>query len=194
MSAIPIPKMTLEEYLEFDFNAEGRFEYFDGEVFELSGGSPEHALLSMRIGHLLSRELPKSCLIYSSDLHLKVPKLPPYRYADATALCGQPIYEEVGKLRCLINPVLIVEILSSSTEAFDRGDKFEGYKSIPSFTEYLLVAQDKKSITHFVKHNERFWLQTKYDAGETFKIVSLGCELSVDEIYEGIILEGENLE
>ena len=186
--------MTLEEYLEFDYNSEGRFEYFDGEVFELSGGTPEHALLSSRIAHLLSRELlAKGCLIYSSDLHLKVPKLPPYRYADVTVLCGQPIYEQISKLRCLANPVLLVEVLSFSTEAFDRGDKFEGYKSISSFTEYLLVSQDKKAITHFVKHNERFWLQTKYGAGEVFKLSSVDCSLEVDEIYQGIVFEGENL-
>ena len=190
MSATPITsrQMTLEEYLEFDYNSEGRFEYFDGEVFELSGGTPEHALLSIKIGHLLSRELlPKKCLVYSSDLHLKVPKLPPYRYADVTALCSKPIYEKIGNLKCLVNPVLLVEVLSSSTEAFDRGDKFEGYKSIESFTEYLLVAQDKKSITHFVKHNERFWLQTKYGDGEIFRLKSLDCDLNVDEIYQDII-------
>ena len=181
-------QMTLEEYLEFDYNAEGRFEYFEGEVFELSGGTPEHALLSVRIGHLLSRELlPKKCLVYSCDLHFKVPKLPPYRYADVTALCSQPIYEKIGNLKCLVNPVLLVEVLSSSTEAFDRGDKFEGYKSIESFGEYLLVSQDKKSITHFAKHNGRFWLQTKYGESETFQLSSVDCELSVDEIYQGII-------
>jgi len=197
MSATPISssQMTLEEYLEFDYNSEGRFEYFDGEVFELSGGSPEHALLSSQIGYLLRRELlPKGCLVYSSDLKIKVPSLPPYRYADVTALCNKPIYEKLGNIRYLVNPVLLVEVLSSSTEKYDRSEKLIGYKSISSFREYLLVSQNQKLVIQYVKHNKKFWLQTEYSEGEIFKISSIGCSLSVDEIYQGIIFEGENLQ
>ncbi len=180
--------MTLEEYLEFDLNSKGRFEYFDGEISELSGGSPEHALLSTRIGHLLSRALlPKKCLVYASDLRIKVPTLPPYRYADVTALCDKPIYEEIGAIKCLVNPTLLVEVLSSSTEKFDRSEKLVGYKSIKSFRDYLLVSQTKTLVIQFTKHNEKFWFQSEYKAGETLKIESLGCELEVDEIYQGII-------
>ena len=158
--------MTLEEYLEFDYNSEGRFEYFDGEVFELSGGSPEHALLSSQIGYLLRRELlPKGCLVYSSDLKIKVPSLPPYRYADVTALCDKPIYEKLGNIRYLVNPVLLVEVLSSSMEKYYRSEKLIGYKSISSFREYLLVSQNQKLVIQYVKHNKKFWLQTEYGEG-----------------------------
>jgi Uma2 family endonuclease len=193
MSAIPISgqQMTLEEYLEFDYNAEGRYEYFDGEVFEMSGGSPEHSLLGSQIGFLLRRELnPKGCSIYNSDVKIKVPTMPPYRYADVSALCGSPVYEDLGKQRLLVNPTLIVEVLSSSTEAYDRGEKFTEYKSIESFREYLLISQDKKFVTLFTKHNEKFWFQSEYRAGETLKLESLDCELSVDEIYQGIFEAG----
>ncbi|HEX8268037.1 MAG TPA: Uma2 family endonuclease [Pyrinomonadaceae bacterium] len=168
MSATPISssQMTLEEYLEFDYNSEGRFEYFDGEVFELSGGSPEHALLSSQIGYLLRRELlPKGCLVYSSDLKIKVPSLPPYRYADVTALCDKPIYEKLGNIRYLVNPVLLVEVLSSSMEKYYRSEKLIGYKSISSFREYLLVSQNQKLVIQYVKHNKKFWLQTEYGEG-----------------------------
>ena len=197
MSATPITskQMTLEEYLEFDYNSEGRFEYFDGQVFELSGGSPEHALLSSQISYLLRRELlPKGCLVYSSDLKIKVPSLPPYRYADVTKLCGKPIYEQIGYVRCLVNPVLLIEVLSPSTEKYDRSEKLIGYKSIPSFREYLLISQSQKLIIQYVKHKRKFWLQTEYGAGEVFNLSSVDCELRVDEIYQGIIFEGENLE
>ena len=188
-------QMTLEEYLEFDYNSEGRFEYFDGEVFELSGGSPEHALLSSQISYLLRRELlPKSCLVYSSDLKIKVPSLPPYRYADVTALCDKPVYEQIGYVRCLVNPVLLVEVLSPSTEKYDRSEKLIGYKSIPSFREYLLISQSQKLIIQYVKHKKKFWLQTEHGAGEVFNLSSVDCELNVDEIYQGIFFEGENLE
>ena len=188
MSAIPIKEMTLEEYLEFDYNAEGRYEYFDGEVIEMSGGSPEHSLLGNRIGRLLGNQLdPKGCLVYSSDILLKVPALLPYRYADISALCGQPVYEDLGKQKLLVNPSLIVEVLSPSTESYDREEKFKAYKSIKSLREYLLVSQTKKFITLYVRHNEKFWFQSEYVEGETLKLESLERDLSVDEIYEGII-------
>jgi len=192
MTAVPKAKMTLEEYLEFDSQAEGRFEYFDGEVFEMSGGSPEHSLLGSKIGFLLNRELlPKGCLVYSSDVKIKVPTMLPYRYADVSALCGQPIYEQLLNQRLLVNPTLIVEILSPSTEGYDRGEKFKAYKSIESFREHLLISQDKKFVTLFTKHNEKFWFQSEYGAGEILKLESLDCELSVDEIYQGINFESE---
>jgi Uma2 family endonuclease len=190
MSANPITskQMTLEEYLEFDYNAEGRFEYYDGEVFEMSGGSPEHSLLGNRLGFLLQRELiSKECSVYNSQVQIKVPAMLPYRYGDVSALCGEPIYEDLGNQTLLVNPTLIVEVLSPSTEDFDRDLKFKGYKSIESLREYLLVSQDKKFITLYTKYNEKFWFQSEYVEGETLKLESLDCELSVDEIYQGII-------
>ncbi len=192
MPAIPITsqQMTLEEYLEFDYNAEGRYEYFDGEVIEMSGGSPEHSLLGSRIGFLLNRQLiPKGCLVFQSDVRIKVPTMLPYRFGDVSALCGKPVYEDLGKSRLLVNPTLIIEVLSPSTEKFDRDLKFKAYKSIETLREYLLVNQDKKFVTLYTKHNEKFWFQSEYVEGETLRLESLECELSVDEIYQGIIDE-----
>lgn len=183
-----IPQMTLEEYLEFDYNAEGRYEYFDGGIFEMSGGSPEHSLLSSRTSRLLGNQLdPKSCFVYSSDVKIKVPTMPPYRYADVSALCGTPIYEEVGKQKLLVNPTLIIEVLSASTEGYDKVKKFKAYKSIESLREYLLISQNEQFIVLYTKHNQKFWFQSEYVDGETLKLESLDCELKVDEIYEGII-------
>ncbi len=194
MSAIPITsqQMTLEEYLEFDYNAEGRYEYFDGEVIEMSGGSPEHSLLSNRIGRLLGNVLdPKGCSVYNSEVLIKVPAMLPYRYGDVSALCGNPIYEDLGNQRLLVNPMLIVEVLSPSTEKYDREKKFKAYKSIESLHEYLLVSQTEKFVTLYTKYNEKFWFQSEYVDGETLKLESLECELSVDEIYQGIVFETE---
>jgi Uma2 family endonuclease len=192
MTALPKPKLTLEEYFELDNTAEGRYEYFDGEVFEMSGGSPAHAILSSTVGRLLGNQLaPRGCLVYSSEVRLKVPNLPPYRYADASALCGEPIYQETNGLACLINPTLLVEVLSPSTVAFDQGAKFEGYKSIASFREYLLIAQDRKFVVRYLKQKERFWLQSTYGAGEVVPIESLGCELDVDALYQGVNFDSE---
>jgi Uma2 family endonuclease len=181
-------QMTLEEYLEFDANAEGRYEYYDGEVFEMSGGSPEHALLGARISRLLGNKVDaKGCLVYSSDVKIKVPVMPPYRYGDISALCGQPIYEQIGNQRLLANPALIVEVLSPSTEKYDREKKFKAYKSIESLREYWLIWQDEKFVALYTKHNDKFWFQSEYVKGETLKLESLDCELKVDGIYQGII-------
>ena len=178
--------------MEFDFNAEGRFEYFHGEVFEMNGGSPEHALLSNRIGRLLGNQLDhRGGLVFSSEVKIKVPRMPPYRYGDVTALYGAPIYEKLGNQRLLVNPVLIVEILHRSTEIYDKGEKFRAYKSIENLREYLLVSQSKKFVTLYTKYNEKFWFQSEYVSSETLKLESLNCDLSVDEIYQGIRFEAE---
>ncbi len=192
MQPFPKVKMTLDEYLEFDFNAEGRFEYFHGEVFETNGASPEHALLSNRIGRLLGNQLDhRGGLVFSSEVKIKVPRMPPYRYGDITALYGQPIYEKLGNQRLLVNPILIVEVLHRSTEIYDKGEKFRAYKSIENLREYLLVSQSKKFVTLYTKYNEKFWFQSEYVMSETLRLESLNCDLSVDEIYQGIKFEAE---
>ena len=188
MTAVLKEKMSLEEYLEFDSESEGRFEYFNGEVFEMSGGSPEHSLLANRIGRLLGNQLdPKGCLVYQSDAKIKVPAMPPYRYGDVSALCGQPVYEQLINQKLLVNPALIVGVLSPSTEKYDRASKFKAYKSIESLREYMLVWQDEIFIMLLSRHSENFWFQTEYGPGDKVKIESLDCELSVGEIYKGII-------
>ena len=190
MSAIPISsqQMSLEEYLEFDYNAEGRYEYYEGEVFEMSGGSPEHSLLGNQIGFLLKRQLfDRDCSVYNSEVHIKVPAMLPYRYADVSAVCDKPVYEDSGNRRLLVNPILIVEVLSPSPEEFDRDLKFKAYKSIESLLEYLLVSQDKKFITLFTRHNEKFWFQSEYVESESLELKSLHCGLKVDEVYRGIL-------
>jgi Uma2 family endonuclease len=192
MTALPKTKMTLEEYFELDNTAEGRFEYFDGEVFEMSGAHPTHDRLERRLGRLLEDGLEaRNCHVFGSSLRVSVPALPPHRYPDLTALCGKPEFINIGGLPCLANPVLIVEILSDSTSAFDLKDKFEGYKSIASFREYLLIAQDRKFVMRYLKQAERFWLQSTYGAGEIVPIESLGCELDVDALYQGIDFASE---
>jgi Uma2 family endonuclease len=192
MQSNPVQKMTLEEYLEFDYNSEGRFEYVNGDVIEMSGGSPEHALLSSQFGRVLGNKIaPKGCLVYSSDIKIKVPVIATYRYADVSALCGKPIYQDYFKQRLLVNPTLIVEVLSPSTESYDKDKKFREYKSIESLKEYLLVSQEEILITLYTKYNEKFWFQSEYESGETLKLESLECELSVDEIYAGITFELE---
>lgn len=191
MSAVPKKKKyTLEEYFELDNESESRFEYFNGEIFEMSGASPNYAELEGNAMALLKPILAsRGCKVYPADMRIIVPALPPYRYADLTALCGSPVFEKTRGVDCLTNPTLIVEILSASTENYDRDEKFKGYKSIPDFQEYLLIAQDKKWITKYLKQAERFWVQSQYTEGETVQIESLDCKLNVDALYQGVVFE-----
>jgi len=187
MIALPKQKYTLEEYFELDKNAEGNYEYFDGEVFEMSGVSLQHAAIEMNLAELINPIARKrGCQAFPANLRIKVPTLPTYRYPDLSVVCGEAVFTQVAGLDCLVNPVLIVEILSDSTEFYDRGDKFRHYKSIESFREYLLISQSGKFITLFQKHSERFWLQSDYCAGETLHLNTLDFDLSADEIYQGV--------
>ena len=151
MSTQPQHHYTLEEYFALERTSEARYEYWQGEVFAMSGASPAHVQIQINLITLLRTQLRgRPCRIFSSDMRLKVPSLPPYRYPDLSALCGEPSFELIGGLEVLTNPTLIVEILSPTTEAFDRGDKFTHYKSIPSFGEYLLIAQHRPHVGQYI--------------------------------------------
>jgi Uma2 family endonuclease len=120
-------------------------------------------------------------------MRIKVPSAPPYRCAGISALCGEAEFEEIGGADALTNPALIVEVLSPSTEAYDRVDKFTHYKSVPSFGEYLLVAQHRPHVTHLVRRDDGLWVHNEYnDLEAALKLASLGCELSTREVYENI--------
>lgn len=186
MSAQPKLKYTLEEYLELDRNSEARLEYWDGEIFDMSGVSPEHDQIEGNLHfHLRGKLRGKQCRLFLANTRIKVPTMPPYRYGDSSGLCGTPQYEVIGGIKALTNPSIIIEVLSSSTEAYDRGDKFTNYKSIPSLREYLLVAQHRPHVSHFVKQDDGSWNQREFnDLDAIVKLVSFECELSLREIYE----------
>lgn len=179
---------TLEEYLELDRTSEERIEFWHGEVFRLSGVSEEHAEIETNLIVLLkSRINRRGCRVFPANMRIKVPSLPPYRYADLSALCGKAEFAEIGGVDALTNPALIAEVLSSSTEAYDRGDKFSHYKSISSFSEYLLIAQHRPHITQLVQQAEGLWIYHEFnDLSDSLKLSSLDCELSLKEIYENV--------
>ena len=189
MSAVKKPKYTLEEYLTLDRNSDERLEYWAGEIFSMSGVSKEHARIEINLSARLDLLLDTSgCQVFPANMRIKVPSLPPYRYADLSALCGEALYEQIEGVDVLVNPALIIEILSDSTEGFDRGDKFSHYKFIPSFQEYLLVAQRRPHVTQFIKQAGNTWLQHEFnDLTDTLKLVSLGCELPLRGIYRGLV-------
>ncbi len=182
------PNYTLEEYAELEKKSEERLEYFEGNVWSMAGASPIHEQLVATIITALSIALRgRGCRVFGSNLRVKVPVYKPYRYPDVTALCEQPIYENFHGLEVLTNPALIVEILSPSTADFDLSDKFTYYKSIESFTEYLLVAQDQPHIVLYTKQDEIVWLHREFNSlDDTIYLSSLDCKISAAEIYDGI--------
>ncbi len=179
---------SVEEYAELEKSSEERLEYFDGNVWSMAGASPTHEEIVINIATELKNKLRgKNCRVFGSNLRVKVPVYKPYRYPDVTALCEQPIFEDFYGLEVLVNPALIVEVLSPSTEAFDVGDKFTYYKSIDSFTEYLLISQIRPHVVLYTKRDEKVWLHQEYNSlDEIVYLSSLDCEISVAEIYSGI--------
>jgi Uma2 family endonuclease len=185
MSAIPKHKMTMEEYIEFDKNNEGKWEYFDGEVIDMAGGTLNHNIVSSNITRAFGSKLEdKGCLALPGDMRLKVPKALPYRYPDVVVVCGEPIIETIQGQEMLVNPLLIVEVLSPSTTGYDFNTKFTAYQSIESFQEYLLVSQDRPHVTQYVRQPDGQWLRKDIEGMDSVvKLVSVHCELTFGEIY-----------
>jgi Uma2 family endonuclease len=185
MAAVPKLKFTIEEYIEFDKNNEGRWEYFGGEVFDMAGGSLDHNQIISNLTETLGGKLRgRGCRVLPSEMRVKVPKALPYRYPDVTIVCGQPVIENLQGQEMLVNPVLLIEVLSSSTEGYDRGQKFTSYQSIESFCEYLLVAQDRPHITHYVRQPDGQWLRSDIEGMENkVKLVTVDYELTFSEVY-----------
>lgn len=181
----PKRKYSLEEYFEIERNSEEKFEYYDGNIWSMAGASPEHEQIVINSGaHLRELLRGRGCFIFSSNLKARVPIYEPYRYPDLTAFCGQGIYETVGRMRMLTNPQMLIEVLSPSTEAFDRGEKFTYYKSIESFSEYLLIATNRPHVTQFIKQNENEWLQREAVGMDSrFFSPTFNVEISLSEIY-----------
>lgn len=190
MTALPKQKYTLEEYFALERETNERFEYFDGEVYSMAGVNQEHDAIESNVHTSIKLKLRgKKCRVFLANIRLKVPSLPPYRYSDGSALCGEAVFEKIGGVDALTNPQLIIEVLSDSTEKFDRDQKFKHYKSIESFREYLLISQETYFVVHYLKHNEKFWMQTEYDRLEdVINLTTLDCDLTLAEIYEDIDL------
>ncbi|KAF0241546.1 MAG: hypothetical protein FD167_3992, partial [bacterium] len=157
MSTQPKHFYTLEEYFEVVKSSEEKYEYWNGQVFLMSGGTRTHAFISDNLQKAINNQLSNRCRVFSSGMAIKVPTVPPFRYADLSVACNQLVFEEIGGVDTLVNPILIIEVLSPSSQYYDRGAKFTFYQSIASFSEYLLVEQNQPRIIHYVKENDNTW-------------------------------------
>lgn len=179
---------TLEEYLELDHESEGKIEFWDGHIFTLAGASVVHNQIQSNTHFFLRLKLRgRNCRVFLSEMRVDVPAYPPYRYPDLSVLCGEAKFKKLGKQEILVNPQLMVEILSDSTAEFDRGYKFTHYKSIESFTEYILIAQDRPHVSQFIKQADNSWLNHEFNAVEdNFHLASLDCRLELLELYQDV--------
>lgn len=184
--AAPKKLWTPAEYLAWERSAPERHELVDGEIFAMAGASFAHnKIVGNVVGELRQALRGRPCDVTPSDLRVRIPTPSGglYTYPDALVVCGEPEFEDTAR-DTLLNPTVIVEVLSDSTEAYDRGRKFRYYRAIPSLREYVLVAQDVPAVERHVRGDGGVWsLMQDLGAGDTLVLSSVGCEVSVDELY-----------
>lgn len=180
---------TLAEYIELEKSSDERYEYWNGEIFLMSGASPEHAQIESNVIRSLGNQLEdRDCSVLASSIRIKVPATSPYRYADITVVCGKAEYEKIEGLKVLVNPIVLIEVLSDSTEKFDRTKKFSFYQSIPSFKEYLLIDQNEPCITQWVKQEDGDWQPHEVtDLKESLYLPSINCTLELSTVYRRVL-------
>jgi Uma2 family endonuclease len=189
MSAETQRRYTLEEYLALERQSEVKYEFWNGEIFAMSGGTLSHERIMGNAFAFFRSHLRGRCETFASDMQIKVPSALPYRYADGS-VCGKVEVERLNGNDLLINPLVIFEVLSPSTEAYDRGDKFTYYKSIASFREYLLIAQHRPHITHYAKQADGVWSYAEInDLDGSLQLRSVDLTLKLSDLYQGVELE-----
>lgn len=188
MSSVLKPKYyTANEYLALERDTEYKSEYHDGEIFAMSGASREHNLISGNIYREISLQLKyRSCEAYMSDMRVKAAEARSYHYPDLAVVCGKAEFEDTH-VDTLLNPTLLIEVLSPFTEAYDRGGKFAHYRKIASLREYLLIAQDQPSIERYVRQGDVWILSEATDLNASIILESIGCTLTLREVYAKVL-------
>jgi len=191
VSTQPNTLLTPEEYLEIERKAEFKSEYFNGEMFAMAGAKEAHNLVVMNLGAGLHRQFrSRPCRVYPGDMRVRVPATGFYTYPDVIAVCGEPRFFDEPR-DTLLNPGLVVEVLSPSTEAYDRGRRFEHYKSLESLREYLLVAADRIHADLYTRQADGRWMLTSADKLEdSLTLESVDARLLLADLYEKVELSG----
>jgi Uma2 family endonuclease len=188
MSTVPKPLLSPQEYLAQERRADCKSEYQRGEVFAMEGASYEHTLAKDNLaGETRSQLKNGPCRVLTSDMRVKVEATGPYTYPDIAIVCDEPRFED-AVFDTLLNPRVLVEVLSDSTEKYDRGAKFGHYRQIPSLQEYVLVSQDQPLVERYVRQPDRSWLLTVFEGlSQTFAFTSVPARIALADIYRGIM-------
>lgn len=179
-------QMTERDYLIFERESEMKHEFLDGEVLAMSGGSRSHNRICVNLIRLLSTQLRAGdCEVFSSDMRVKIVS-GKYTYPDLSVVCGEAQFSD--DVDNLLNPTLIIEVLSPSTEGYDRGKKFQHYRTMPSLKTYLLVAQDQPRIEQYIlQENDIWWFNDVAGLESHLKLDTLNCELNLSEVYQRVL-------
>jgi len=187
MSAVPVPFVSPAEYLERERSALTKSQYFRGEIFLMAGGTPEHNQISGNLVTALNNALvDRPCIVFPSDQRYACPT-GLITYPDVSVVCGEREYLD-DRRDTLLNPLILVEVLSSSTEGYDRGKKFEHYRTMPSLREFILVAQDSATVERFVRESATgTWTLSEYHGLEAVLTIEvLNCQLALRDVYRKV--------
>jgi len=177
------PHYSYAEYLALEDESPIRHEYLEGEIYAMAGGSPDHAALAAAVIGLLRAQLPPPCRLFTSDLRIRILATGLTTYPDAAVVCGKTQRAPDDRL-AVVNPVLLVEVTSTSTEAYDRVEKLRHYQQLPSLHEVLIVSHREPRLT-LNRREATGWTALEHGPGETLALASLGATLPVDELYRG---------
>lgn len=184
MSAVPKPRLTPQQYLALERQAKTKSEYLRGEMFALAGASREHNLIAGNVNRELGEQLrERECEVYQAEMRVKISPTGLYTYPDVTVVCGEPKFED-AEVDTLLNPKVLVEVLSPSTADYDRGGKFTHYRRLSSLQEYVLISQDRPLVEHYVRQGKDEWLLTERSSlHDSLILPSIQCQLPLSEIY-----------
>jgi len=183
---------TPDEYLALERSASFKSEFQDGQIYAMTGASRAHNLITINIGRELSQQLKKRpCEAYINDMRVKAANSRSYHYPDVAVVCGQAEFED-AQVDTLLNPTLLIEVLSPSTEAYDRGGKFAHYRKIESLSEYLLVMQDQPSIERYMRQGEVWMLSEAIGLDAVVVLESIDCMLSLSEVYDKVLFDADS--
>ncbi|BAY47718.1 hypothetical protein SAMD00079811_53370 [Scytonema sp. HK-05] len=179
-----------QEYLELEEAAEYKSEYIDGEIVPMTGGSINHNRIIVNFAAFLKFALRgKGYELFTSDVRVWIPSYRIYTYPDVMVISGEPVLHE-NRTDTITNPLMIAEVLSKSTKNYDQGDKFDYYRSIPNFREYVLINQYKFHVQHFAKTPDGKWLLTDYESADSvLPLSAFEFQIQLSDIYEGVNFE-----
>jgi Uma2 family endonuclease len=180
-------RLTPEEYFAWEEQQLERHEYIDGEVYAMSGGTINHSKIAAQFNRLLGNHLEDSnCSVLNSDARISILETTDYSYPDVSVTCDD---RDKTTTQYITYPCLIVEVLSDSTEAYDRGEKFYRYRRNPVLQEYVLVSAKSIAIDLYAKNSEGEWVFTQYRTGDTIELKSIDLSFPIDRVYRGIVFE-----
>jgi Uma2 family endonuclease len=187
------PKLTPQEYLAIERKAEIKSEYFAGEMFAMAGASRRHNMIAANVIRALGNQLlDRPCNVYPGDLRVKIPRTGKYTYPDAVVACEPEQFEDEYN-DTLLNPAVIIEVLSDTTEAYDRGKKFEHYQRIESLREYILISQYQCRVEQYIRQNDNSWTYREFhERDDVVSIDPINCSLALDDIYAKVDTETED--